>query len=423
MAAVVNQHVQTNDPATVARGELFYETSYHSEISTNATSAISSAIFDQSNSSRLVMPNCPTGNCKFPPFRSLAVCSSCSDVSHLLSSTQEHLPCNSFATTYKHTLPNGVHLNITDSSGWMRGYISTRALPNYEDPEPLPGAKDFGNSTALDFTAISVATGANRSDASAHHCSLYWCINTYSVNMTSNIMDQTLVDSYYDPNAGIEVEGLVLHQSAKDNLTATRFNVHQDSSIYLNEWLVDKFSITNEYDSYCVNDEKEDRVSSSPTTNDYLQPILNSRIPDLFERLAESLTAHIRKGGMRANNGSVVKFGISPAEPAHGVSWIMQTQIQVRWAWIILPAALILSTVIFVLITIAQTKRRGLGSWKSASMPLLASGLDEKVQHEMRILGNLAQAENLAEDVYVRLVKDPDANSIWRLDSGDNVAR
>ena len=296
MAAVVNQRVQTNDPATAARGELFYDKSYYSLISGDMVSTISSAIFDRSNLARVVKPDCPTGNCKIPPFRSLAVCSSCTDISHLLSSTIVQLPCDSIATTYKHTLPNGVHLNITitDESSALTGYISTRAIYLLKDPELLPGTKSFGNSTVLDFTAISVPPGANRTNASAHHCSLYWCINTYSVSMENNIMEQKLVDSYYDPK-----EGPVLHQPAKDNLTATRFNVHQYSSMSLNAWMARWFNITNGVDEYCDNDLAVPVAATAPGSstalfNEYLQPIINSRIPDLFERLAESLTAHIR---------------------------------------------------------------------------------------------------------------------------------
>ncbi|KAL4889976.1 hypothetical protein BDV59DRAFT_185456 [Aspergillus ambiguus] len=420
MATVRNQHVQTDDPASVTRAELYYETSNYSDVSSETVFAVFGAVFENSNASSLIAPKCPTGNCDIAPFRSLAVCSECIDVSHLLSLSMEQLPCISIST-YKHTLPNGVHLNITQDPSVKMGYLSTGAKPMYQPGKRLPGTTDFGDSTVLDFDAITVPQGENLTNATATHCSLYWCVNTYSVGMTNNVVQERLVDTYYDPNAQFKDEILKIGPRVEANLTSTDFYVNQDSAILLNEWLVDKFNIANQYDYYCRTKTFTVRTSRDYSLSDeFVWPLLNTQMPDLFSRLAAALTTHVRKVGLRAKNATAAAFDVAPAEHAPGISWTMETQIHVRWAWIILPALLILSAIIFLGLTILQTKRSGLDVRKSSCLPLLYSGLDEDIQKEMRIEGDLTQAEGLAEQISVRLVKDGSLNE-WRLESMDAI--
>jgi hypothetical protein len=61
-----------------------------------------------SQTSSSITPQCSTGNCSFPEFASLAICSRCADASHLLSETSET------SGTFR-SLPNG--LTIGDAGG------------------------------------------------------------------------------------------------------------------------------------------------------------------------------------------------------------------------------------------------------------------------------------------------------------------
>jgi hypothetical protein len=139
--------------------------------------------------------------------------------------------------------------------------------------------------------------------------------------------------------------------------------------------------------------------------------------------MADELTTHVRTILPPAKSATSVGTTSSSTEHALGKSWIVETQIHSRWGWISLPALVIILTVVFLAMTILQSKKRKLHAWKSSSLPLLyLSELDQNIQQDMRTLGNPVQVESLSEQVHVTLVKDKSTNDRWQLNSVDNVA-
>lgn len=65
--------------------------------------------------------NCPTGNCTWPPFESLAVCNRCTDVTARLESIVRSTEIPSSVTSFR--LPNGLYLN--NANGWEYGTSNT----------------------------------------------------------------------------------------------------------------------------------------------------------------------------------------------------------------------------------------------------------------------------------------------------------
>ena len=81
----------------------------------------------------------------------------------------------------------------------------------------------------------------------------------------------------------------------------------------------------------------------------------------------------------------------APSNPAYtGVAYSLAPYVQVQWAWLAFPAALVLGTVIFLGATMRSTARRSVRAWKSDPLPLIfvdvdlatrdlvAGGLDEE---------------------------------------------
>lgn len=110
---------------------------------------------------------CPSGECDFPIFRSLAVCSACHDFSDMLDSH-----CKKFPSCLPENNPHCVH-----------------SLPD---------------------------------------CVLYRCVNTYSASVRMHNLNETVLDTWNDPNptwvGGAGPDAILgLRPPAKDNLKKNTF--------------------------------------------------------------------------------------------------------------------------------------------------------------------------------------------------------
>jgi hypothetical protein len=84
-----------------------------------------------------------------------------------------------------------------------------------------------------------------------------------------------------------------------------------------------------------------------------------SEINTLFESMASALTTHAR---------SKVCNSIK-----NGMAWTMESYVHVRWLWMILPIALVVLSLVFLIITVFHTRKQYI--WKSSPLALLFSDL------------------------------------------------
>lgn len=421
MATVKNVRVDSDILVFTHRTELFKEGSgnVYKPPTPNMMAAVYGALFsnsdtttDQKQTYPSVTPDCPTGYCDILPFQTLAVCSKCADISPMLSLTIDRspVPCWNTSVRHSHSLPNGLRLNVTTSNN--EGNISSSKLIS-TDTEfefgPLPDSNSFGDSAFLTLSAITIASGAPLSKASATHCWLYWCVNTYSSSMKDHQVQENLLDTYYDVEAEYKNHTLQLHPPARGNLTTSNLTVNVTASNTITNWFNNKMIYNNSWPAYCEPDGTFDSINVQGGS-EFTQPMLEYSISDLIDGLAMGITAHVRKTNLSVDHTPGV-------EPAHGTSWTVQTVVQVRWAWITLPAVLIILTVVFLVLAALESRTRGVEIWKSSTVPLLCSGLDQSLQQELRAVGDPTQIEGLTNGVRARLVKDE--GGIWRLDSKD----
>lgn len=133
-------------------------------------------------------PTCSTGNCKFPPFSSLAVCAAMNDVTDLLNVTSlGPYPNGSSFPMTKATLPNGVFLEVGDSE-W--GTLNMSIPTNYESFTDAPNVSlSFGNRPDLlraGLVNIAVIYGNETLITDAHmyravEILFHLCVESYDV--------------------------------------------------------------------------------------------------------------------------------------------------------------------------------------------------------------------------------------------------
>lgn len=168
-----------------------------------------------------VAPICPTANCTFPPYKSLAVCVQNSDISHFLNVTKidNSSPKDWFGSTsyiaqglnesrtaYNASLPNGFHV-VTPAS-----FTAVQRLGS----EPIAFAKDrdASNYTALAHVFLIYANEGNVTDPGynssragrnaiwefrAVETLFHMCVNSYQTEIVAGKLSTRITSSSYAP--------------------------------------------------------------------------------------------------------------------------------------------------------------------------------------------------------------------------------
>ena len=367
------------------------------------------------NASTLISTYCQTGNCTFPnsngtAYISLAMCTSVEDISQLISghgSNEEDL-----YETWDYKLPSGLRL--------LGGSILTTAQvdPEVQDQDtPL-----------LTLEVLMIKTNCSEYDASssdecsktpwAIRASLSPCINTYgSVSYNNSIFEEHIVsmtllpftaelgfytlagdypslpgiDCYPSQNSQgnktVPTNSLAkglrsVNYANKSNKSDTLW--YDPSCTYafsygptsgLKTSFQDLFfgSVSEPQNITIPRGLADQRVGNAWILSLYADGQANlSSATDYMDGLANSITATIREGGDASNSA-----------PARGTALHSETCVGVNWGWLALPAALVLLTLVFIVMTVIQSHRNtrpgtaeaGREPWKSSSLPLLWCGM------------------------------------------------
>ncbi|KAE8153547.1 hypothetical protein BDV25DRAFT_136840 [Aspergillus avenaceus] len=430
MVTIKNNWVELPHTATVNRAELYAET-YHNPLVLDMFPSLYMPMFASlytNNSAPKAwysssIPNCSTGTCDFPTFQSLAVCSQCSDLTHVLETKRTIIGVQPgrYNVSFDYTLPNGLQTHVEDSFGTRNGTLTAAELLSREDAlQPYVsvsssltypyGNNRFGQSALLNLSVIRIDSGGLMSNATAVECVLYWCVNTYSVRMQEHTLHETILDTYSNRDAQYENHSLQLQPPSRHGVPDTIYIVDELSSKNLSSWFDSRLMIKDKEAENCHSTASYDDCGFE------LSGVLsNASIPYFASMAAEGITASVRKSSLHR----MVELGddyynLTFCPPVNGTSWVMKTQIHVRWGWIGLPTVLILLCTTHFIISALQSRKQKLQAWKMSTIPLLCSELDPHIQQMLMDSGDPMQTEELAERIRVRLVRH-DNGETWRL--------
>jgi hypothetical protein len=372
---------------------------------------------------------CASGNCTWSPFDSLAICSVCNDLTDQLTSYSApnflyislatilnvvgSVTTNS--TTFR--LPNGLFINNYDgmaynakpndtSENYGSVYMTTFGTGNVSKTNTLE------NNDSL-IWAMSVLRLLAPSNASivwpnipieAIECGLFYCVKQYESTVQNGILHEIETDvsnATRNPNSwqpilydGLPYDGIILNDSTLQSLEFNKvisadqrtdlmfgeeFNVSQAAVDSISNYFQNQFS--NSPDLNYTNDDYEPEdtnpnpvtvngfyTTTSSNVNDnasYFSPSVievlfeSSNINDTFRSLARSMSNAIRAG---ADNGAFHT----------GEKGVMTTYYRIEWPWIALYAVLVIAGIVFLAITIFETKHRSVPAWKSSSLAPLS---------------------------------------------------
>lgn len=346
-----------------------------------------------------VVPDCPTNDCTFPRFESLAVCSSCEDYTQhlerscftLTSSKPKSAGKNVTQCTF--SLPNGLRANHSD----LTPGIDTLAV-SAKSSWPEPG-------TILDWTSIN----ASHSDvdgsitANASKCSLFWCVNSYEARTVNTSITEHELGSRSNWTY-VRFSSILYSQWTMDAIDTgderSGFSIWPSASQSISSWLSHKFTFSNSKYLH-VQDEGgkgdwyrffEDRTSSffgdsqllrqKTHIGDTINTVLLVGHERVLHNVAHALTTYIRMKGatdhrpVSDSRQSKEAANLGPIDPANGTAYVQEIYVRVRWPWLILLGTVLLSTAVFLALTMYQSSRYNVAAWKSEPLALMYHGID-----------------------------------------------
>lgn len=391
------------------------------------------------NAAEIPTPACPTGNCTWPPFESVGLCRKCEDITAStklecdpisLNTSAEYLhkaqscsvippqgQSNGVTITYSSTHNSGIPVfdKRGDDDLWFEvifpqisvwspfglGFGPDAIFNNYSyagllNPQTVIAQAEFGltQNYALRSTP-QLDIGKDLKIKRVMQCALSLCLQTYDVSIlngavSSNVtsvdygeifyVDTTNGSVYSDfpeskyhgdehmSRIGIEHCWKPTHGAP---VTLTNTTVANKTSAWVNasEFAFQMPAISN-LGNYVQGDAASRLVIHQDPSTEHPQdeepdPTIVKFVKNGLEDTTSKIASSFTRSAMAHSNTT-----------ANGTVLSAKVYVSVNWLWIILPAALVVLSVVFLLLTILTNKRQRLRLWKTSLLAVLFHGLD-----------------------------------------------
>ncbi|KAH6632989.1 hypothetical protein C7974DRAFT_310154 [Boeremia exigua] len=384
--------------------------------------------------------SCPTSNCTWPTYNTLAVCSRCTEASALLDISYACLDTpNDWTATwlgprFKVPYPNetacGYFLNATsDSPTLLSGYVDRSngssngsdeallvravSLTDFDLKQPYYGNgsvafKDF-RYPLMDFLIASASDGVEsifRKEPPVVHELLSEYFEPIQEDDSWPWLAWTLYDGVDVVGTWIEYTVNITLEPHVSELSGERFEYPKIA------YGCDNYTVTNIlniFDDFFPSFYTTKSATDTPLlrfknyyegpwtqTLDFHAWQAPNNVTRFVERLATSMTNLLRSSASK--------------EMIEGSAYSKRSFIHIAWAWLTFPFALLLLSLAFLVSTMWETsKDSATGVWKTSAMPTLLYGLPEDTRG--RFTQTLSSLKNDAKKVRIKLLP----NSGWRV--------
>jgi len=409
--------------------------------------------------------SCPTNNCTWPPYESLAICSSCADVSDALNYTYSCLNmtiewsaawygplrtvpysngtvCGYYinATSPKPTLLTGYVLP-KDGNATSGEALIVRAIPLTDFDTKLPyygvGSIAFKDIRypILDALISSAREGRDSvyrgEPPIVHECMLTWCVRTIRSSYVSGIYSEDIMSTYFEPVAKSDPwpwetweTPVGTWYSYTQNLTLTPSNARPQSSgqVLVN----DSYRLSNYTHSNVMNFFDDFFPSSYTAANIFTKPVLRHRNyadgPTVREmdwnpwQYPHNITRHMQR--MADSMTNVVRSS-NTKQMLQGDAYLMEPYVSIRWEWLTFPILLLLLSLVFLVSTIIKTSGDGAtGMWKTSAMPTLIYSLPKETQGQFASSSTWSSGKGAPRKTRIKLLP----NMGWRVSGQSHLS-
>ncbi|CZR66586.1 uncharacterized protein PAC_16487 [Phialocephala subalpina] len=376
--------------------------------------AVKMGLFNAANESIThTAPSCPTGNCTWPDFSSLGICSKTANITSFLSVVS--VPGNQSASIgyivdNNVTLPNGAYLqagamglNITTPPDVVDGLsVSPTNHSLAFQHEPNTKRTTISNH----FIIYQNSNSTSQPSFGAIEVLLYWCVNTYSTSVQSGIASTNVTTS--GVNIGSTNASIPMPMGAGTNGTyqqwgnlalnpmnsTANYTVNGNANAALTSYMALTWRGWYEMGSgggyssdaaMALSDALFQEPSIANVTGKAADDLQMAGIQNLTANVATSITNNIRDR----------KF---VGDAATGSSFTTQAYVKVSWAWLSFLLVLLTSSFAFLLATIIKTRAAKVDVMRSSALATMC-GLSVETKAYMGPIevggGTLAKAEGL----------------------------
>lgn len=371
---------------------------------------------------------CPTGNCTFQPFQTLAVCSRCENITDALNHTCSFTAAGSVqgppgvSTLCEYTTSNNLKMNRT----FGPNTVSTSCSLPSVGPPPYPqsilnftgiwsGESPYYGADGPPYDIIEMGkaqvAALSTNGVTATQCFLYWCVQTMLAKVVNGRIEETVNDTWFNrtttpPNrdfktfaVSVPSNEVVIMQPPppEPEDTSSRFLIARHASEALADWLIAHLTVTtsrnwgdfgSSSDVFNVNPEYE---------NERL--LLSANITKMFENIAASMTNTLRNTRIEDQSSNpAAGINVSNAGLAIGTATSHEVVVSVHWPWLAFPIILFLIALSFFVLILLSTSRHRMEVWKASPFPLTFNRVDESQptpQSEILPVGKCTRIEDM----------------------------
>ncbi|CAG8191883.1 unnamed protein product [Penicillium salamii] len=384
-----------------------------------------------------IKPICPSGNCTWQSYKSLGICSQCSDITSTatlncaMPSSSHELRQNATLKSFKDSwdgkcevvLPQGRPSGTTLNAGIRNGttswlYWSMEAVWVVE-PDPLldgPAYSGVENpllvlaQSKLGFDDGRITNLSDPTEAifikNVTQCAFSFCVKEYNIHVTNGTTiteksspDFGKMENITGPGINGNSSLLCWAPSQTPNDTERHYDI-----IHRKDWapramgpeftecefenrassmLTGGLLVGSTFDT-CARVKSGWEYAQQMVTLENLNQILVLGLDVLVPQVADSLTQTLMQSSKITIPGTI---------------YTDEVMVRVQWAWMILPTLLVILGNVFLVWTTYASKKKIL--WKSSVLAFLFHGLDD--QKERNDCMTSSGMEKLAEAMHVQL--------------------
>lgn len=418
----------TAERALVARAQSYNEGSHVLDVgggvkdapSIGTKAAVYQGIF--TSDVQPLIPDCPTGNCTFPAFDSLALCSKCVNVTDDVRNSQTQGRgaignVGNWLLNMTYHLPGGIDVDIqaaySDKSMKSLGYgpaFVSLTKNGSEITEGLGIKNPLLSLAVLQFKAVDAAGYDGdylTSPPVVHECVLYFCVQTYNVTVKNSKAHYEVISSWYNETDPVlpEQHGNPDRTLHRPNDQPSLDNSGRDFTIHNRTYGTALWYLNKTLSGTVVT-----RVSEVNSDNNQVDDVLaamqhSDNVGDMMNNFVTSFTNRMRAMANDTDN------------KVQGTALISVPYVRVQWAWLSLPILLMVLSLVFLVATSIITKKSNIPVWKTSTLAVIFHGLSETSgQSPQRPHMNMEFTSQMKrEGERRRVALTPNGNGEWKL--------
>ncbi|KAH9861755.1 hypothetical protein J1614_011508 [Plenodomus biglobosus] len=315
---------------------------------------------------------CSTGNCTWPIYSTLGICHQCEDVSSLMQYIcKNHTVLDNGADPCGYKINNTLVVGLTGRPGFrVVNSLFTGLVNPLKTPPIYSASADFNstmfrNSTLpivdfyVGYTPGGPAAVLRNATPVLLECQLTWCAKTLRAQSINGALQESVLNSItIQPDRKEDYGNSDFAASLGPNAT---FTITNGTTQLLRGWISENMPPS-------LSQKPEHAFEPSPGIWRFHQTEPYDINPYLAN-ITTAMTNNLKSRG--CGPGTVLR---------EGTAWTVERFVQVRWAWITLPAASLLGSLILISTTMMSGHRSGTPNWKSSALATMLHGLSEETR-------------------------------------------